>query len=74
MNQKLSLEEFVAPFRKIAATCSEDACLSIMEDCLDSPDPRIRNTVRDLYTSRLAQLRDRQTEIEHYEREYDTER
>ena len=63
-NDKLNI------FRGIAAQCTEDECLEIIADCLDSSDPFMRGSVCDLYRNRLKQLQNLESEIEHYESVY----
>jgi len=59
------------PFREIAAECTEEECLGIMEDCLESDSPVMRGHVRDLYAKRLESLRKMEVEVAHYEAIYD---
>ena len=67
-------EDPLAPFREIAAECTEDECLSIMEDCLESDNPIVQVHVREIYARRLESLRRLREEIDHYESLYDEEK
>lgn len=58
-------------FREIAARCTEEECLEIMEDCLSSDDPVIRGEVKGFYEDRLFSLQRLSREVEHYEAIYD---
>lgn len=55
--------DLLAPFREIAAGCSERECIEILEDC-DDPE------IRPIYERRLRQLSNRRVEVEHYEAKF----
>ena len=61
----------LSTFREIAGGCTEEECLEIMDDCLESDHPVMRGPVRDIYAQRLDRLRRTEREVEHYEEIFD---
>lgn len=59
-------------FRDIARRCTDTAELEeIIADCDRDRDPVIRTKVKQIYETRLAELKRKQAEIDYYEQKVD---
>lgn len=60
---EVASHDLLAPFREIAAICTERDCRDILSDC-DDPE------IAAVYRTRLIQLEHRRREVEYYEAKF----